>query len=191
MQTVTLSANAVAVLRFEIRGWRSKAPARRLPAYRELAAAGIMEPVPDSEGQYRFTREGLEHREAILEREAERIERERFEPPDASRLSQAGQELLRTCIASGCPEGDETNRPAYRELVAARIMMPMGSFSKGDECVFRFTYWGHKLRFELAGMDPPSPPGGWSSEAAPSDGERPTVPATPSASPAQSPAPGR
>jgi hypothetical protein len=133
----------VAVLRFEIRGWKAKDQAGRLPAYRELAAAGIMEPVPGSEVEHRFTREGSEHGEAILEQEAERIERERYEPPDASRLSEAARELLRTCIAGGCPEGDEANRPAYRELVAARIMMPMGSFSKGDECVFRFTYWGH------------------------------------------------
>ncbi len=181
MQTMTLSATAVAVLRFEIRGWKSKNPASRLPAYRELAAARIMEPVPGSEMEFRFTPEGLEHREAILEREADRIERERYEPPDASRLSEAARELLRTCIASGCPDGDETNRPAFRELVAARIMMPMGSFTKGDECVFRFTYWGHKLRFELAGMASPSPPDGW----------RPTVPAIPSASPARSPWPGR
>jgi hypothetical protein len=155
MQTVTLSAKAVAVLRFEIRGWKAKDPAGRLPAYRELAAAGVMERVPGSEVNYRFTREGLEHREAILEREAERIERERYEPPDASHLSGAARELLRTCITDGCPEGDETNRPAYRELVAARIMMPLGSFSKGDECVFRFTYWGHRRRFELAGIDGP------------------------------------
>jgi hypothetical protein len=150
MQTITLSANAVAVLRFEIKGWGAKNPEGRLPAYRELAAAGIMEPVPGSGVEYRFTLEGMEHREAILEREAERIERERCEPPDASNLSGAARELLRSCIAGGCPEGDETNRPAYRELVNARIMMPMGSFSKGDECVFRFTYWGHKMRFELA-----------------------------------------
>jgi hypothetical protein len=79
-------------------------------------------------------------------------ERERCEPPDASNLSGAARELLRSCIARGYPGGDETNRPAYRELVKARIMMPMGSFSKGDECVFRFTYWGHKLRFELTEM---------------------------------------
>jgi hypothetical protein len=181
MQTVTLSEAAVAVLRFEIRGWKAKRKGARLAAYRELAAAGIMEPVPGSEVEYRFTRDGWEHRQAILEREAERIERERYEPPDASRLSEAARELLRTCIAGGCPEGDEANRPAYRELVAARIMMPMGSFSKGDECVFRFTYWGHKLRFELAGMDGPSP----------SEGSRPTVPATPAASPARSPSLGR
>jgi len=181
----------VAVLRFEIRGWRAKNLAGRLPAYRELAAAGIMEPVPGSEVEYRFTREGLEIGVAILEREAERIERERYEPPDTSRLSEAATELLRTCITDGCPEGDEANRPAYRELVAARIMIPVGSFSKGDECVFRFTYWGHKLRFELVGMHSPTPPGGWRSEAALSDGSRATGPAAPSASPARSPSPGR
>ena len=169
MQTVTLSADAVAVLRFEIRGWKAKDPTRRLPAYRELACAGIMEVVPGSEVEYRHTPEGLEHGEANLERE-------RYEPPDASRLSEAARELLRTCITDGCPEGDEANRAAYRELVAARIVIPVGSFSKGDECVFRFTYWGHKLRFELAGMNGPSP----------SDGSRPSAPATPSASPARS-----
>jgi hypothetical protein len=181
MPTVTLSASAVAVLRFEIRGWKAKNPVGRAPAYRELTAAGIMEPVPGSEVEFRFTRDGLEHGETILEREAERIERQRYEPPDASRLSEAARELLRTCITDGCPEGDEANRPAYRELVAARILIPVGSFSKGDECAFRFTYWGHKLRFELAGMNSPSP----------SDSSRPTAPATPPASPARSPSPGR
>ena len=191
MQTITLSAEAVAVLRFEIRGWKAKDPARRLPAYRELAEAGIMEAVPASEGEYRFTRQGLEQGRAILEREQERIERERYEPPAASGLSEAARDLLRTCVAVGCPGGDAANRPAYRELVAARIMMPLGSFSKGDECLFRFTYWGYRLRFELAGMDDPSPPGARLSGTTRSDGLRPTVPATPSASPARSPSPGR
>ena len=191
MQTITLSAEAVAVLRFEIRGWKAKDPARRLPAYRELAEARIMETVPGSEGEYRFTREGLEHGRAILEREQERIERERYEPPDASGLSEAARDLLRTCVAVGCPGGDAANRPAYRELVAARIMMPLGSFSKGDECLFRFTYWGYRLRFKLAGMDDPSPPGARPSGTTRSDRSRPTVPATPSASPARSPSPGR
>src|SRR5262249_16389123 len=85
--------------------------------------------------------------------------RERYVPPDVSRLSEAARELLRICIAGGCPEGNEANRPAYRELVAARIMMPMGSFSKGDECGFRFTYWGHKLRFQLPAIARPPPTG--------------------------------
>jgi hypothetical protein len=45
----------------------------------------------------------------------------------------------------------EANRPAYRELAAAAgIMMPMGSFTKGDECVFRFTEQGWERRFEFA-----------------------------------------
>jgi hypothetical protein len=57
MQTVTLSANAVAVLCFEIKGWKAKNPASRLPAYRALADAGIMELVPGSDRQHRFTRE--------------------------------------------------------------------------------------------------------------------------------------
>ena|ERR1017187_1214477 len=153
MQTVTLSENAVAVLRFEIKGWRPKNKESRLPAYRELAAAGVMEPVPGSELEYRFTEDGLRQREELLAEAQDRIERERYEPPDAGRLSEAARELLRTCIAGDCPDGDETNRPAYRELVKARIMIPMGSFSKGDECVFRFTYWGWRRRFEFAEMD--------------------------------------
>ena len=81
----TLSPDAVAVLRLsEIKGFRSKTPGGRLAAYRELASAGIMEPVAGSDTEYRFTEEGMQHREAILEREAERIERERYDPPDAS-----------------------------------------------------------------------------------------------------------
>jgi hypothetical protein len=150
---IALSENAVAVLRFEIKGWRAKNQESRLAAYRELAAAGIMEPVPDSEFEYRFTEDGLRQREELLAEAQDRIERERYEPPDAGTLSEAARKLLRTCLAGDCPDGDETNRPAYRELVMARIMIPMGSFSKGDECVFRFTYWGWRRRFEFAEMD--------------------------------------
>jgi hypothetical protein len=35
--SLTLSQSAVAVLRFEIEGWKAKDAARRLPADRELA----------------------------------------------------------------------------------------------------------------------------------------------------------
>jgi len=146
MQTVTLSANAVAVLRFEIRGWKAKPPASRLPAYRELVAAGILEPVPGSEVEYRLTRDGLEHGEAIL-REAEQIDRERYEPPDASRLSEAARELLRRRLA-GDREVTDANRPLYRELVAARIMYPVSTWAGGPESVFRFTPAGWERREE-------------------------------------------
>jgi hypothetical protein len=150
MQIVRLSANAVAVLRFAIRGWRPKRPESRLPAYRELAAAGIMEPVPGSETDYRFTAEGLEHREAILAREEDRIERERYEPPDGD-LSDSARERLRRHLA-GDREVTEANRPAYRELVAARVMIPVHTFVGGREAEYRLTYWGHERRFELAGI---------------------------------------
>jgi hypothetical protein len=37
----------------------SKVPAIRLPAYRALAAAGIMEPVPVSDTEYQFTEDAM------------------------------------------------------------------------------------------------------------------------------------
>jgi hypothetical protein len=147
MQTVTLSESALAVLRFRAKKWPMKVNERRQSAYQELVEAGIM--VPDGD-DFRFTEDGWTRREELISEAQERIERERYDPPDASNLSEAAKELVRTCIAGNCPDGDETNRPAYRELVKARIMIPMGSFTKGDECVFRFTYWGWKRRFEFA-----------------------------------------
>jgi len=146
MQTITLSEKAVAALRFRVKQWPMKVRQSDLPAYQELVDAGIMVPVGED---FRFTEDGWARRDELLREAEERIERERYEPPDASDLSEAARELLRTCIAGNCPDGDESNRPAYRELVKARIMIPMGSFTKGDECVFRFTYWGWERRFEI------------------------------------------
>jgi hypothetical protein len=148
MQTLNLSEAAVFTLRTEIRGYRMPVTDRRLAAYRELAAAGIMEPVPGSDSEYRFTDEGMEHREEILQREAERIESERFEPP-VGRLSESAREQLRRCLA-GDESVTERNRPAYRELAAARIMIPAHSFVGGREAEYRFTYWGWRRRFEFA-----------------------------------------
>src|ERR1017187_10798251 len=98
MQTVTLSENAVAVLRFEIKGWRPKNKESRLPAYRELAAAGVMEPVPGTELDYRFTEDGLRQREELLAEAQDRIERERYQPPDAGELSETAGALLRSIV---------------------------------------------------------------------------------------------
>jgi hypothetical protein len=152
LDQVTLSEAAVATLRFRIKGYRMKVRNQDLSAYRELVDAGIMEPAPGPVTDFRFTEDGYRRREEILSEQSDRIERERYAPPDTS-ISEAARLLLRTCITGPQPDGDETNRPAYRELVNARIMMPMGSFTKGDEVVFRFTYWGWKRRFELAGLD--------------------------------------
>jgi hypothetical protein len=148
MQTIALSANAVALLRFRVKKWPMKVRERDLPAYQELVDAGIMAPDGDD---FRFTDEGWAHREDWLRDAEDRIERERLAPPDASSLSESARDLLRACVAGNCPDGNEANRPAYRELVNSRIMMPLGSFTKGDESVFRFTFWGYERRFELAG----------------------------------------
>ena len=136
MQTIRLSEAAVATLRFEIKGWKERVRDQDLPAYGELVEAGIME--PDGE-RFRFTEDGLARRQAILDRESERIERERYEPPDASGLSEAARELLRRYLA-GDRAITESNRPTYRELVAARVMIPVHTFVGGREAAYRLTY---------------------------------------------------
>jgi hypothetical protein len=150
-ETVHLSESSLALLRFLIKGYRMSVTEVRLGAYRELVAARIMEPVPGSGCEYRFTEEGMARRDEILEREQKRIDRERYEPPDG-RLSESARERLRGHLA-GDDKPTEENRPAYRELVAARVMIPAHSFVGGREAQYRFTYWGWKRRFELAEMD--------------------------------------
>jgi hypothetical protein len=150
MPTVTMSELAVAVLRLHVEGERMPANERNLPAYQELVEAGIMEPVPGSGRVFRLTAFGREHRDSIVERETERIERERFEPPDASNLSGAARELLERLIA-GRVEVTPENRSAFRELVAARIVVLGHTFRDGPESAYRWTYWGWHRRFELLG----------------------------------------
>jgi len=150
---IKLSESAVATLRMEIKGFRSKVKGRRLEAYRELAAAGIMEVVPagdaDNEADYRFTADGIKDRESILERESDRIERERYEPPDASNLSESARDLLRRIVLDNeRPEVTPDTKPAYRELAAARIMLPVSGFATGPESSYRFTYWGWHRRHD-------------------------------------------
>src|SRR5258708_4263822 len=96
MQTIVLSASAVGVLRFRVKGWRFPGRDCDRDAFQELVVAGIM--APDGDGDYRFTEEGWARREEVLREEEERIERERHEPPDASNLSEAATELLRHLV---------------------------------------------------------------------------------------------
>src|SRR5258708_30974072 len=106
--TLALSANAVAVLRFEIEGWRSKVPSRRLPAYRELDAAGIMEPVPGSDSGYRFTEYGWNRREEILDAAVAHLHSLEPRLPDQIELSEAARDVLRRRLARG-EEGTDAN----------------------------------------------------------------------------------
>ena len=89
MQTVALSEMAVAVLRLRVRGHKLPVTEHRQPAYQELAKAGIME--PDGE-EFRFTEDGWARRDQILEAEQDRIERERYAPPDCKTVEK-GQEI--------------------------------------------------------------------------------------------------
>jgi hypothetical protein len=91
------------VLRFRVKGYRMKVTGRSREAFRELATAGIMEPVPgadgNSEADYRFTEDRWARRQELLSEAEERIERKRFELPDAINLSEAARELLRCRLA--------------------------------------------------------------------------------------------
>jgi hypothetical protein len=149
--TFALSESAVAVFRFRVKGYRMKVNDRSREAFRELAAAGIMEPVPGADGNpeadYQFTADGWARRQVLLSEAEERIERERFEPPDASNLSKAARELLRRRLA-GDREVTDANRPLYRELAAAQIMYPVSTWVGGPESVFRFTRAGWERREE-------------------------------------------
>jgi hypothetical protein len=146
MQTTTLSENAVAIFRLRVKGLRMPATERRRPAYRELVEAGIME--PDGEG-FRFTAEAWDRREELLHEAEDRIERERYEPPDASGLSGASLALLRRIASGERVEVTRENRPTFRELAAARIIVLGHSFVGGDESHYRFTYWGWHRRIEI------------------------------------------
>lgn len=146
MQTERLSENAVAVLRLRVKRLQMPPTGRRLLAYRELVEVGIMEPVGEDFG---FTAEAWERREELLREAEDRIERERFDPPDISDLSEAALALLRWIASEERVEVTMANRPAFRELAAARIIVLGHSFVGGEESHYRFTYWGWHRRFEL------------------------------------------
>ena len=152
-----LSPAAVAVLRFRLRDYRIPVSERTRDAYRELAEAGVMAPVPGSESDYRFIVEGPDRREQILRDAESRIERERFEPPEVGDLSGSARDLLRRLLAGERVDVDERNLPAYRELARARVMYPVSGFAGGPEASFRFTEQGWSRRDEWLAPSAGSP----------------------------------
>lgn len=149
MPTIALSESAVASLRFRIRGYPVRDQDR--PACAELVDAGIME--PDGAGGFRFTEYGLKHREEILEGESDRIERERCVPPHAGEIPEPARALLRRLVSGKRVAIDPSTLVAYRGMAAARVGTLISGFATGPESGFRFTYWGWKLRHELAGIE--------------------------------------
>ena len=71
-------------------------------------------------------------------------------------LSEAALYLLQERITGDRYDVTPENLEAYRELVAAGIMIPISTFTKGPESLFRFTEEGwnrHEERRRL-GQDP-------------------------------------
>ena len=103
---------------------------------------------PDGE-DFTFTEDGWARRKEYIAEAEENIERGRFEPPDGSNLSPAARDLLRQ-ITAGRVEVTSENRPAFRELMSARIIMLGHSFRDGRDSIYRWTYYGYKRRFEIS-----------------------------------------
>jgi hypothetical protein len=145
MQTVTVSKSALAVLRLRAKGLRLPVTVGRLVAYRELADAGIMEPDGDD---FRFTAGGWARREELIS--AAEAHLRSLEPrlPERIELSRAARRTLARHLA-GNKEVTDANRDAYRELARAGIMVSVGTFIKGDDCVFQLTHQGWKRRHEF------------------------------------------
>jgi len=155
--TIALSDSAVAVFRLRMKGCRIPVSERSLDAYRDLAAAGIMEAVPDAAGNpeadFRFTTDDRLRRERWLDA-AEAYLRS-LEPPLPERidLSDAARDVLKRRLA-GDEEVTEQNRPAYRELARAGIMFPVSTFVGGPESLYKFTWQGWERRYEFHGLLP-------------------------------------
>ncbi len=71
-------------------------------------------------------------------------------------LSEAALNLLRDRITGDRYDVTPDNLEAYRELVAAGIMIPISTFTRGPESLFRFTEEGWIRREERRslGLDP-------------------------------------
>ena len=60
----------------------------------------------------------------------------------ATTLSEAARALFHACVDGRNPDVNDATRPAYRELAAHGLMIPLHSFSRGDEALYRFTEEG-------------------------------------------------
>ena len=145
LQTVRLSKSALAVLRLRAKGLRLPVTERRLAAYRELADAGIMELEADN---FRFTEDGWARREELISAAEDQIRSLEPRLPKRIEISRAARRTLARHLA-GNKEVTDANRDAYRELARAGIMESVGTFIRGDDCVFQLTHQGWERRHEF------------------------------------------
>jgi hypothetical protein len=88
---------------------------------------------------FQFTEDGWAHRKELLREAEDRIERERFEPPDMSNLSETAKKLLRRMVSADEQRVEVTpkNRGAFREMADARPgcgSQPANSRSHQERC---------------------------------------------------------
>src|SRR4051794_32324643 len=125
-RAIALSRAARTLLSRHLSGERAEETSDELRAYRELAAAGLMTPT-DGESSFQLTDEGRARCREFV--------------PHAGELSEASVALLRRRL-NGDEEVNDANRAAYRELAMAGVLIPLHTFSGGDESAYRFTEEG-------------------------------------------------
>jgi hypothetical protein len=69
--------------------------------------------------------------------------------PDTITLSEAAIALLRHRISTKDDAVTPDNLEAYRELARAGVMIPLSTFTKGPESLFKFTDEGWERRHEF------------------------------------------
>jgi hypothetical protein len=127
-----LSEAARALLRRRLAGEDIEVTEKTLPAYRELARAGLMEPGSDCRTPEALARQG------------------EFLPQEVS-LSEGAVAVLRF-RAKGYRVGvNDRTLEAYRELVRAGVMSPVAESEGGPKASFRFTEDGWARREEWIG----------------------------------------
>lgn len=151
MSPITLSVEALALLRRRLTQGDRRVDDSNREAYRELARAGIMCPVSGRttgpESHYRFTAKGWRRRGEFLDGSASpaRSTREDIAMPTIT-LSAEAVALLRLHLERDGIRVDDSNREAHRELARAGIMYPVSGYSTGPESHYRFTAEGWRRR---------------------------------------------
>lgn len=154
MSPITLSVEALALLRRRLTQGDRRVDDSNREAYRELARAGIMCPVSGRtigpESRYRFTAKGWRRRGEFLDGSASpaRSTREDIAMPTIT-LSAEAVALLRLHLERDGIRVDDSNREAHRELARAGIMYPVSGYSTGPESHYRFTAEGWRRRAEF------------------------------------------
>ena len=160
MSPITLSVEALALLRRRLTQGDRRVDDSNREAYRELARAGIMCPVSGRttgpESHYRFTAKGWRRRGEFLDGSASpaRSTREDIAMPTIT-LSAEAVALLRLHLERDGIRVDDSNREAHRELARAGIMYPVSGYSTGPESHYRFTAEGWRRARNSSVAPPP------------------------------------